>query len=357
MRHANNFNLVRMIAATLVLVSHSYAIALGDPGREPLRAELGTTWGGIAVDIFFVTSGYLVTGSLFRRGGLLEFTRARALRIFPGLWVALLLTTIVISLAFTRLSPAQFWAEGHTWKFLATNMLLLLPRGLVYTLPQTFVGVPLSNPPQGAAVNGSLWSLPLEVRMYIILAVGYLVVRAVRRFLHKPDGAQDAVPWSLLAATAFSIGAFALDFRNELAGIKNPAPHVAAMFFYGSAIWLARVDLTRHRWLGAALLVLVLACAFIDRHLFAIVYAVSLPWIVLHAAYAPSGPLLAYNRLGDYSYGMYIYAFPVQQALAYGVPGIGPWTMTALAFAIVLVLAAASWHLVEKRALALKRSG
>jgi len=92
----NNFNLVRLAAATAVVVSHSFALATGDPAAEPLWSTLGITLGGLAVVAFFMTSGYLVGGSLLSNGQPIRFAVARALRIYPGLWVALLLTVFVL---------------------------------------------------------------------------------------------------------------------------------------------------------------------------------------------------------------------------------------------------------------------
>lgn len=81
----NNFNLIRMIAALAVLVTHSFALAIGTQDAEPFRQSLGMTMGAIAVDVFFVTSGFLVTASLLTRQNTIEFIWARALegvRIF-----------------------------------------------------------------------------------------------------------------------------------------------------------------------------------------------------------------------------------------------------------------------------------
>ena len=87
----NNFNLLRFIAAYLVLYSHSYALALGDPAAEPPRSVVGMSWGNIAVDVFFITSGFLIANSFFGRNNIIVFTWARILRIFPALFVSVIL--------------------------------------------------------------------------------------------------------------------------------------------------------------------------------------------------------------------------------------------------------------------------
>jgi peptidoglycan/LPS O-acetylase OafA/YrhL len=78
--------------------------------------------------------------------------------------------------------------------------------------------------------------------------------------------------------------------------------------------------------------------------------------LVLALAYLPGGFIRHFNRFGDYSYGLYIYAFPVQQSIAALIPGVGVAAMIALSFVVSLLLSIMSWHLIEKRALALKGS-
>lgn len=93
--HENNFNLLRALAAFLVLFSHSYALT-GSSSSEPLRMLLGMTFGSVAVDVFFVISGFLVCGSLLRRQSAIEFMKGRLLRIFPALLVMVGLTVLLL---------------------------------------------------------------------------------------------------------------------------------------------------------------------------------------------------------------------------------------------------------------------
>ncbi len=88
----NNFSLIRIIAAFAVLITHSFALAIGTGEAEPFQKFLGMTMGTIAVDIFFITSGFLVTSSLLTRQSVIEFVWARVLRIYPALLVMLCLT-------------------------------------------------------------------------------------------------------------------------------------------------------------------------------------------------------------------------------------------------------------------------
>ena len=92
----NNFNLIRVIAALAVLVTHSFALVMGSGDFEPLRKIVGISFGQVAVDIFFVTSGFLVTSSLLKRKSTVEFVWARVLRIYPALWMMLVLTVFIL---------------------------------------------------------------------------------------------------------------------------------------------------------------------------------------------------------------------------------------------------------------------
>lgn len=349
----NNFNLIRIVAATMVLASHSFALATGSAQNEPLRTTLGMTFGTIAVDIFFVTSGYLVGQSIARSGSLKLFAIARILRIYPGLLVALFITSLACSIWFTSYGWREFWSSSQTWKYLIKNSTLAFPSGIEYLLPGTFVGNPWSKP-MGGSVNSSLWTLPLELQMYVLLAIGYACVRFAKNRWHANWHLRDGLRRTLVCVAGIAVP---LDLYTTVTGFHDLQLHLFTMFFIGAA--LRFVDVKRALRIGPAIVLLttIVCLALLDRRLFAVAYILGVAYVVLAAAYLPGGFLRRYNRLGDYSYGTYIYAFPVQQAVAYWWRGITPWEMTAVALPVTLLLAVLSWHLVEKKALALKPSG
>lgn len=121
----NNFNLIRLLAALAVMVSHSFALALGGGSFEPFRSSLGMSPGMIAVDVFFATSGFLVTASLLSRRNPIEFIRARGLRIFPGLLVVLALTVFVLGPVFTSLPLSTYFTEWETYRYLVKCLTLI----------------------------------------------------------------------------------------------------------------------------------------------------------------------------------------------------------------------------------------
>jgi peptidoglycan/LPS O-acetylase OafA/YrhL len=166
----NNFNLIRIVAALAVLVTHSFAVAIGTGDAEPFRGSLGMTMGSIAVDVFFITSGFLVTSSLLNRQSTIEFIWARAVRIFPALLVMLFLTVFVFGVLFTSLPISTYLSLPKTYIYLVKCGTLFM--GVDYTLPGVFASNPYKS-----VVNGSLWTMPYEVCMYAILALVWFALR------------------------------------------------------------------------------------------------------------------------------------------------------------------------------------
>jgi peptidoglycan/LPS O-acetylase OafA/YrhL len=125
------------------------------------------------------------------------------------------------------------------------------------------------------------------------------------------------------------------------------------MFFIGAAFYIFR----NHIFISSRIfliILLVLSLSVINKDLFFVVYSISIPYLVFYIAYVPAGKIREYNRIGDYSYGMYIYAFPVQQSVAAILPGISVAWMVVISFGITLLLALLSWHLIEKNFLQMK---
>lgn len=334
----NNFNLIRFIAAMLVLYSHSFALATGVADAEPMRAALGITWGSVAVDVFFVSSGFLIAASYFSRSNFWAFTWARMLRILPGLWVAVGFCVFVVGMAFTTLSTTEYLSHSLTWRYVLENSVLLF--GIEYRLPGVFKDLPWED-----AVNGSLWTLPNEVKMYIILALTLLALGKLSK------GRPVLVKYCLFAIAVLSV---LTNIANHHYGFtKASFVHLFSMFFVGASFYAWRESVRMSSGLASLMLLAVLVSAS-HREIFFVVYLLCLPYLTLFAAYVPGGRIRNFNRYGDYSYGIYIYAFPVQQSVAAMVAGISVAGMTALSTPITLILAYLSWHLVEKRCLKLK---
>ena len=336
----NNFNLVRFLAAFAVLWSHSYALAI-DSNHEPWVSWLGYTPAGVAVDAFFIASGFLVTASLLRLDDWKAFARARALRIFPALIVMSVLLTFVLGPIFTSRPLEVYFADSETWKFLVKNATILT--GVKFKLTGVF-----DTNPMDRVVNGSLWTLPYELRCYIVLALLYWAASwmqgdRLRRFV------RIVVVLTVVALVGFW-WAHATGYRHW------HTFRLFFMFFCGAGFWLFRDRIPVRGWIAAVLTILLLSSVAMPWSFFWI-YPVTIAYVTLWFAYVPGGWLRQFNRLGDYSYGVYIYAFPVQQAVIASIPGIGGEKTFVLSTLITLPLAVASWHFVEKPMLARKAGG
>jgi peptidoglycan/LPS O-acetylase OafA/YrhL len=123
-RRNNNFNLIRMLAATAVLISHSYPLALGSNAVEPLFSWLGISLGELAVITFFCVSGFFISLSRDRAPGNLDFFSARFLRIYPGLTLVLLISVFVIGPIFTTLSTSEYLSSREIYSDLSNNLTL-----------------------------------------------------------------------------------------------------------------------------------------------------------------------------------------------------------------------------------------
>lgn len=320
---ADNFDALRIAAAGAVMLSHGYT--LSGRGDEPLFALSGgrASIGDAAVLTFFAVSGHLIAGSYLRRAEPVAFVRARALRLLPGLAAVLVLTAFALGPAVSRLPLGAYLSERSPYGYVVLN-LALQPR---YRLPGVFEGLPYPG-----AVNGSLWTLGPEVACYAaVLALG------ASGALRRP---------ALLAAVAGLALAGSLGHGPRL-GVVDFATAFAA----GSLTRLWPALLGGPALAGAGLAVLAFALGGAPFALLDVAGALLV--VGLGASRRVRLPRLAGR--GDVSYGVYIWAFPMQQLAELVLRGAGgPAANLALAGPTTLALAYASWHLVERPCLRLK---
>ena len=335
---ARGMDVLRLAAATLVIVAHSYNLTMQ---QEPLRRFGGPELGDIAVAVFFAISGFLVTASWVSDPRLRSFVLRRALRILPALWVVLLLTTLVVGLVVTDLSPASYLTSLSTWRY-------PLERALVFSTRPDLPGVFTTNP-YGPPVNGSLWTLPVEVTAYAAtLVLGITGLLARRRGL------------VLLAALLLVVAQQTVVQQVASVAVTSPGSvlqwlvHFGLYYAAGALLFLYRERIPLSFALAAAGLVL-WALSF-DTSAMTVIGQITLPYAVLVFGYrAPEIIDRVMRRIGDISYGTYIYAFVVQQTLVHYLPDVSPVKLIALTVPITYACAYASWHLVERPALRLRR--
>ena len=326
----NNFNLIRFCAATAVLVSHAWPVALGPAQIEPLKAALGHSLGQLALYVFFALSGFFITASFERSQSAAVFITARAARLFPCLAVSLVFVACVMGPLVTGLPVSDYWSDPETGMFFFRNIGLIWPQ---YTLPGVFADNPYPK------VEGAIWTLSHEVACYfIVLVLGVTGLLASRV--------------SLMCMLVLYIAFYAapVDFHHRVVQFQ----WLSLPFVVGVMFWKLR------RWINLSLPVLVgLSMLAYLGHNTAFSYPLlilALSYGVFWLGYAPSGRVRQFNRLGDYSYGIYIYAFPLQ-GLAVWLWGAGsPGGNILLSFPMVLICAVISWHWVERPTLGLARA-
>ncbi|MFK7871003.1 MAG: acyltransferase family protein [Roseobacter sp.] len=308
---SQNLNVLRLLLAMAVIVSHAWPLALGADALEPLEQLTGRSLGGWAVGIFFFISGVLITASAERKTAW-PFWAARARRIIPGLGVALLVT---LALAMASGSSAGL-GQSASWFLRALTLV-----SIEHRLPEAFAGNPLPE-----VVNGPLWSLLHEVIAYAVCAVFVWAGGARRR---------KAVVALVILAGAMSLVQGFLPTR-----LATFAPLFAA-FSLGMAayIWRDRLVLRSVAvflvWPLALLVPAPLALGLVSFGIVAL--ALSVPGIALKS---------------DASYGLYIYGWPVAQMIVALQPGVGPMQLAMLSVLATYPIALLSWHFVEQPSLA-----
>jgi peptidoglycan/LPS O-acetylase OafA/YrhL len=312
---ANGLNFVRLVLAGSVIVCHAYALSGDEIAWAPLRRIVAD----VGVDGFFAISGFLIVSSWMRTPDWRRYLRARVLRIMPAFWMCLIVTAFVIApLATGVLGPDNF---GYV---LRNSALLIVQHDIA--------GTPSGVPYEGAW-NGSLWTLACEFLCY--LGVLFLGLTKLLRF-------RATLPVLFLIALAAS-------YATAVGVIENPViaqgSRLGLMFMAGALVWQHQHRIPVRGGTVALAIALVAVASFLPSY--QILAALPLAYLVL-----VSGALIRTEKLrlsNDISYGVYIYAFPLQQVLAIaGAYHLGIAAYSAMTALATVPVAAMSWFFVEK---------
>ena len=346
MARNNNFDILHLLCALLIIVSHSYAL-LGMRDSEPL---LRLTHMLIASDIglcgFFTISGYFILNSLITSKNIFSYLGKRCLRIFPAL--AVCLVVIVAACSFFYSGEVSYWGQKETYSFIWRNLAL-------YPIQWNIQGVFENN--FMATVNGSLWTLAPQFTLYILIIALFFVRK------HRPVivGITLAALILCLTKNIFFANKFA---HTDICYLGvNSFSRFAQFFAIGMLLQVRQYFRSnKARWTIIAVCS-ILAIVFLIIHTYIhtsisitplVMLCVSVMFIMVGEMYwQPVSDAL--NRIGDLSYGTYIYAFPIQQMIIASIPDITPRTLMILTIAIVLQVAFASWKLIEVPSLSLKK--
>jgi peptidoglycan/LPS O-acetylase OafA/YrhL len=322
----NNFDLLRLLAAVSVIFSHAFLLSENSQDHDPLMILTGgqTILGVVGVFVFFTISGYLVTQSFDTTSSPLVFLAKRALRVFPGLLLCLVVCVFVIGPLVTQLPLADYFARPEPYLFLVHNAVL----DVAYNrLP----GVQFWPGNIGGIVNGPLWSLPCEVLMYLMLfALGIL------RLLTLPTG-----------LVLLAVGTLCLWF-DTAGDTLGSAFWLLGFFAAGICCYRLRGErLIAGHWALLALLGLALS---VPARLFLVLFPLFGSYLVIYLALNRKLPPVPAARFGDLSYGLYIYGWPIEQCVVYFSGGRAPW-WEVFGVSLLLAVPAAflSWHAIERR--------
>ncbi len=327
----NHFGTLRLCAALLVLFSHSFGIT-GHPGEEPVARVLRFFDGGaVALMVFFATSGFLVSKSLEGKGAV-AYLEARVLRIFPALFVAACVTAFIIGLLGTGARGLDYLMAIETREYPLCTMVFLESCGL----PRVFMSTPLAG-----GVNGSLWTLPLEVFMYLVLLAAALFPPRRQR-----------VALTVLALLGYAAYALAPELTKALIpkGSADVTGPVVGAFILGALAYRYRASLPLSAPLAVALAGATWLLFYTAVGTFLLIACIAYSTLCLAGVQAGSSSAPA----RDLSFGVYLYAFPIQQLLEERTGVQSPYVLCGLAAPVVLLLAAASWSWIEAPALKLK---
>lgn len=329
----NNFDFFRLLFATFVVITHSYVLTGNDQIDFLFQATAGKiSLSYIGVRGFFIISGYLIFQSLSRSKNILDYLWKRFLRLFPGLTVMLIFTLCLVPLVYDNWGKPLLQNDSY---------LTYLPHNLILYTPQfTIDGVFESNPFK-SSINGSLWTIQYEFTLYLILLLLYFVRNN-----------------SVLIKILLSISVFSLLLGNTIfyEFLKIYDAHLLEFgyfFFSGSLLsaWGFGQIGNKNKYILLFMSILIMSIPFAS---FSFLKFLTLPVVIILASTSSTTFINSIGkRIGDLSYGIYIYAFPIQQTIVHFTK-CNTIQLVISSLITTIIIAALSWHLVEKKALAWK---
>ncbi|HLM01403.1 MAG TPA: acyltransferase [Pyrinomonadaceae bacterium] len=340
----NNFDFIRLLAASMVVFSHSFYL-LATPQRplsesEPLKFLTGgqMTFGNLGVWIFFAISGYLITQSMLRSSGYATYFTKRSLRIFPALIVDIVIAAFIWGPIVTTISLVEYFSSYETYRYVLNVNLYRI----VYELPGVFTQNPLPN-----FVNGSLWTLPFEFTCYIGVVVLHFLFILRNRKVYAAFYFLSLLAWAIIYQTKY--------FTFTIPILHLPVQHFTLSIYFGmGALFFLYRDKIPLRFSLSMVLLAIWGLGFY-LNMGVIFSYLCLPYITFWFVYEPKIKLHGVARIGDFSYGLYIYSWTVQQTIIHFLGAQISWlAMCVLSFLFTIPLAMFSWFVIEKKALRLK---
>ena len=338
--HKNNFDFLRLFFAALVVVHHCYPLS-GASEQDPLfyftDGKVSLTY--IGVRGFFIISGYLIFQSLVRSKDLIDYFVKRFLRIYPALIVVLFFTVFVCVFAYNG-SVIDYFSSLKTWSYAFLNITMVKGQSLI---PGVF-----ENNPFKQVINGSLWTIAYEMSMYFFIAPLF--------FLRKSSKKVMLIAVLLMLLVLAIARVFFIEELHEIRIIlmMDFWVNFAILFMIGALLSLIEIEKMPYRIpvIFAASIILIL-CLPIEN--FEYIQYFLLPIIIILAGLTYHKSLSSITeKIGDISYGTYIYGFILQQLVMYFF-ALNTLELLIVSLPLTLFFGWLSWHLVEKHALSKKK--
>ena len=325
--HDNFFTPLRLLFAILVVVGHSYIIGLRDPMAEP-HIFFHYNFSYMAVNLFFIASGFLVTKSMLYRGDVAEYSSARLLRIYPGLAVHVLFVMFIIGPLATSLSLGEYFTHID---FLKQPFVVLSFISAQMWLPGIFEG--------NAEQMGSapLWTLRYEILAYIGTAIIFSLGLLKKKWMVLAQFILPSLTW--IAAHYFGV-------FDSLPATGQNLLRFGIAYGLGATIYAYRERLTFYA-LGIPVMI-VLAALTSRLQVFEVTMNLMLAYMIMWAAYVKVPKLNFLQKFSDVSYGVYIYHWCILQLVFMWMPNISVAGLLLITLPVTFCLATLSWHFVEK---------
>ena len=328
----NNLDIIRFIAALMVIFSHAFPISLGMEVYDPLARITNDqiSFGSLAVSVFFVYGGFLICKSMHRLQGGKAFFKARILRIFPPLIFVVLISVFVIGPVFTDISLGEYFTSGNTYKYLL-NCILVLQHNLPGVFEQNIYK---------SVVNGPLWTMPVEFMCYIMCFILYKL-----NLLEKKTAKYTTL---LFVVGCSGIGSLSLRIQILKSMIRPVGLFFVGMLYY---VYREKIVITK-KWTIFCLIGIIISlyCGMFPFTIF-----LFLPYVLFYLGYGTSLKIKDFARKGEISYGIYLSAWPIQQIICSKFSGqMNPWINFLITLPLAIIMGVVINKCVEEPVLKLK---
>ena len=332
----NNFDFLRFLFAVFVVISHAYPLSGSSENSQWIYQVTSgqIVLARIGLNGFFIISGFFIFQSLKHSKSLLNYYRKRFLRLFPALFIVLLITILFAQFVYEGAVP--FYKNEEVYTYLPNNLSL-------YNFQAIIKGIFDNNPYH--SINGSLWTIRYEFSLYVALSLLY--------FFRNNKKIIRILLLTCFATLIISYNFFLFRFAGSsiLGMIGYEILDLGTFFVCGSLLAAFNFEKVKTKWiLPIAVLILITSIQF---NFYNTTKHIILPVIILLIGFTPLTFFSTFDKIGDLSYGIYIYSFPVQQTLMYYYK-LNVYQLIFLSLIISIILGYFSWHLIEKKVLRYK---